>query len=161
MFGRGRAEVVPEYVPPSQEERAMLIDAAQARIEVRDGVDYLDGFKLPPDNEEIWNPQTFRVQSSHIVEVDGKLFVSEETLEHHSRVTNSYIREINISTIATSGDPLFKTWEEVMPEIKRIRAEQKAKRDEKYAKSWRGRLGKLFFGVRDDNTGVDMNSSPS
>lgn len=72
------------YTPPTQEEIQALVDSAIQRIEVIDGVDYLDGHKLPPD--------------------DDIPYILRDNIGIYS---NSNARSANIKTIAQTGTPLF------------------------------------------------------
>lgn len=113
MFGRGHGTEVLARPQRSLEEEAQMVETAYGRIEEIDGVDYLDGYELPPDNDEIWNPKTFNVSVYHTYESPrGEIFVTKEDHRFESDLVNRKIRQANIEFIATEGHPLFGTAEQ-------------------------------------------------
>lgn len=115
MFDRNRVEIAQPTMPKySEAEKEQLYQAALGRIEEVEGVEYLDGYKLPPDNEEVWDPRNIHgVLSEIIVGPDEEIYT--RTLEHEfkSRLTNSWIRQRNISWISQGNQPMYIRWEDV------------------------------------------------
>ena len=93
------SDASPERLEFSDEDRAYL--EAFSRIETgEDGIDYLDGFPLPPDNHELWSTKPIR---STITELwrDGKHFAYRQSEDSFiPQTTNADVRERNIRTIA-------------------------------------------------------------
>jgi hypothetical protein len=122
MFGRRSVEVLEPPRELSFEEREQLYQEALARIEDIDGVDYLDGWKLTPDDEELFEPRRMKIVTYHTYERpdDGEIFVTRDVHFADSTFTNGQARAGNIRSIATSGKPLFMTWEEVEARFKEL-----------------------------------------
>lgn len=114
MFGRNQ-EFLDYNVYPSDEGREILAEEALGRIETVEGIDYLDGYNLPPDNDEVWNPRTIRATIYHTYEhpVTGEIYVRKEEDVIQSGLKNNWIRQRNIHAIAQGMKPLFRTWDEV------------------------------------------------
>lgn len=113
MFGRNReAYVEPPVISP--EEEAQLVSAALGRTET---VDVLDGYKLPPDNDEFWEgPRKTKVPVTHTFEhpETREIHVGHQVLEGESRgFTNREVREVNIRSIAKGLGPLLIKWEDI------------------------------------------------
>jgi hypothetical protein len=121
MFGRRSTETIPEYIEPSPEEKERLFQEALSRIETVEGVDYLDGYTLPPDNKEVWDPKTLHYTITHTYEdPKGKLWLAQEEHITQSTLTNKWIRDANIRSIAQGLKPMFIKWEDVIiPEKER------------------------------------------
>lgn len=118
MFGRSK-ESLDYTVRPTDEGREILAQQALERIETIDGIDYLDGHKLPPDNEEIFGdarPRTIHITHLyHRVNERGKdeYQAIEKTHIYEPTFTNKDARAANIRFIASGGSPLFVLWEDV------------------------------------------------
>lgn len=121
MLGRNR-EILDYTVRPTEEGADLLAQQALARIESIDGIDYLDGFKLPPDDDELFNPQTIAAHVTYYTERDGEIYVSQEKHAYESTLTNRWIRERNIHCIAQGMRPLFKKWEDVVADFGKTEA---------------------------------------
>lgn len=96
-----------ERLELSEEDKDALVSAALGRIETREDGDYLDGYKLPPDDIVLWDPRPVHItiyrytDDGKDIEVDRKLPPTLLSL------TNAFVRASNIRTIACSGFPLF------------------------------------------------------
>lgn len=101
-------------------ERQVLYETALARVETVDGVDFLDGFKLPPDDDGVWNPRSIRgttIRTRQVWDEEVGTHIDEsyvEVTEFDSRLTNSYVRRCNIGSISRGGTPVFLKWGEVL-----------------------------------------------
>lgn len=117
MFGRRTAEAIEFELPPEREQE--LVKAALERVEAVDGADFLDGYKLPPGNEEIFGgPRTYRIPVTymyHRENPDGQeeWAAKQETHMVEQTLTNRDAREANTRCIALYGRPLFIGWEDV------------------------------------------------
>lgn len=112
MFGRNR-EILDCTVRPTKEGQDLLAEQALDRIEVVDGIDYLDGYKVPPNDEEIFDPKTMTAHCMYWTEHEGEFYFRTEIHEFESKLTNRWIRERNIHAIAQGIKPLFRKWEDV------------------------------------------------
>lgn len=97
MFGRNR-EYLDYTVRPSEQGKDILAEEALSRIIAVDGVDYLDGFKLSPNNQEPFE--------------QGSLGM--DTTQCESEFSNQQARDGNIRWIAAGSLPLFIHWEDVL-----------------------------------------------
>ncbi len=106
MFGRNQ-EFLNYNVYPSDDGKEILAEEALSRIETVGGVDYLDGFKIPADNDEIFGgSKTYRasVEKWHWrTNENGKeeFYATQESHNFDSTFTNQQAREANISGIAS------------------------------------------------------------
>lgn len=107
MFGRGK-EYLDYTVEPTDEGRELLAQQALERIETIDGVDYLDGYKLPPDDAVLWDMQ---IRRGSITDLTDEPHIKD--YEYQFPATNRTIRESNIRNIASGHLPLYRKLSEV------------------------------------------------
>ncbi len=116
-----RRQPAPEAIAPelSTERQQELVEAAVGRIETVDGTDFLDGYRLPPDDEGIFGgPKTYLIHVTHMyhrVNPRGQeeWAATEETHPAESTLTNAHARAANIGCIASGRTPLFILWEDL------------------------------------------------
>jgi hypothetical protein len=75
------------------EKNERLIEEATNRIVT---ADTLDGFILPPDNDELYDPRPITAHRA-----------GEPPHTYTPTLTNSYVRKVNIRSIAHTGRPLL------------------------------------------------------
>ncbi len=104
-----------------------------------EGAEWLSGYKLPPDNDSMWEPSTYSVAITHCVwnnqEELVDVYTSYEKVE--SILTNAAVRRSNMRLIMEGHSPLFVKWADVA----KIAEPQE---EERNTRSIRGRLGRLF-----------------
>lgn len=110
-------EVLNYNVQPSQEGRMILAMQALSRIVEIDGIEMLDGYWLPPSDDDEWVPDR-EIVAHHI---DYRTDPPEDsTTIFKSRLTNNWVREMNILAIASGQEPPFVKWEEVNLNLPKI-----------------------------------------
>jgi hypothetical protein len=102
LFGNSTYDVFP-----TEEGLELLMQQAQVRIETIDGVDHLDGWPLPPDNETIHGPEAVPMRFMILGMKDGKGTVETVDTVGTSTITNSFIREQNMRCIVQGIEPIF------------------------------------------------------
>jgi hypothetical protein len=115
QYMRGRTPEALEVRPGlSEEERHALRAAALERIETIDGIDYLDGFPLPPDNTDINDPKPYTLAITYLSKEPW-----QEILEGHSTITNADVRKAHIDCLAQGLPPIYATSREIFahPEL--------------------------------------------
>jgi hypothetical protein len=110
MFRRSPEAAIEPIVELSTEESQRLIDEALSRVETVEGVDYLDGYTLPPDNYGLWEPRTLRLETYEPKEEEGKITYCLRSTVFESTMTNAFARKINVLSISRGLSPLFKKW---------------------------------------------------
>ncbi len=146
MFRRG--EQLESPVALTDQDTELLHQEVLLRIVVdENGVEYLDGFQLPPDNEEVWNPRVIRGQvmrEETVREPETGAQTQESTttdISFESRLTNSFVRHINIRSISLGHQPLFITWEEASQDAS-LAKEERAELERLRTKEARERVGR-------------------
>lgn len=116
----------------------MLTSAAEQRIETgEDGIDYLDGYSLPPSNCEVWEPRMIKGTITTVLWKGDKLTgFTQEEFERPSTITNRTVRQSNIRMIAQGKSPLYIKWEEVAYPPDAYRRPSISER----IKEWKGKL---------------------
>jgi hypothetical protein len=120
MF-RTREEALDYTVRPAGGALDVLVEEANGRIQLGDAYDYLDGFKLPPDNDEMFggpNPYTLHIDKWDVMLNDRgakEIIVTHESHNVDATFTNSEVRKANVRAIVSCGLPLFVLWQDVMP----------------------------------------------
>ena len=102
--------------PTTPEELATLVEGASARIKTQDGVDYLDGYVLPPNDDGLWRREPITVTVTDMGKLRPELLRSDptaacaEVISIHvvqPTITNRQIRDYSIRRIAQGGPPMF------------------------------------------------------
>lgn len=123
----------------------LLVDEAVERIELVDGVEQLDGWPLPPDDEGVWQPRTLmgNITTYYVDSVTNQPTARQDVHIFESTLTNREVRRVNIRTLAQGQLPLFITWEQYY----KLQSERRAELQQKLDSSWKGKLAE-FFGFK-------------
>ena len=93
------SDTSPERLEFSEDDRAYL--EACSRIDTdEDGVDYLDGFPLPPNNDELWSTKPLRMIITELWQDNGRPAYRQREDSIVPQTTNAEVRESNIQSIA-------------------------------------------------------------
>jgi len=114
MFGRNREPVPPQqptHVEISPEEKERLLASAMGRIV---SVEFLDGYPLPPDNDEPYEDRMLTIGITHIVsDQRGNIDGWTKTVRRPSRITNAEMRASTIDLLSRGRKPLAMHEEEM------------------------------------------------
>jgi hypothetical protein len=151
MFRRHQ-EYLDYTVYPSEEGVDLLAIEACKRIERVGGQDYLDGYNIPPKNDEPYDPKPYQMHiTTFYWRGEECVGATEETRTVVPDISNASIRTSDIKLIAQGREPLFRTWEEIAEDRRRKQPEKDAikaaiahKKAAEFAQTRRGKILKTI-----------------